>query len=92
MQGRIDAIQALLFFDTEGSIKQNLETEDEVLNKIILIPEKHYGGIHLFALMWSKSSQGGSFKMPIIYESSILNCALEQKGGVIVAVRMLLKQ
>ncbi|KAK2566816.1 Poly [ADP-ribose] polymerase tankyrase-2 [Acropora cervicornis] len=29
MQGRIDAIQALLFFDTAGSIKQSLETEDE---------------------------------------------------------------
>ncbi|KAL9965899.1 hypothetical protein ACROYT_G029757 [Oculina patagonica] len=29
MQGRIDAIQALLFFDTEGSIKQNLEMENE---------------------------------------------------------------
>lgn len=29
MQGRVDAIQALLFFDTAGSIKQSLETEDE---------------------------------------------------------------
>lgn len=29
MQGRIDAIQALLFFDTAGSIKQSLEMEDE---------------------------------------------------------------
>ena len=27
MQGRVDAIQALLFFDTEGSIKRNLEME-----------------------------------------------------------------
>jgi len=32
MQGRIDAIQALLFFDTEGSIKRNLEMENEVFN------------------------------------------------------------
>ncbi|KAJ7381796.1 hypothetical protein OS493_038977 [Desmophyllum pertusum] len=30
MQGRVDAIQALLFFDTEGSIKQNLEMENKV--------------------------------------------------------------
>ena len=30
MQGRIDAIQALLFFDTEGIIRQNLEMEGEV--------------------------------------------------------------
>lgn len=29
MQGRIDAIQALLFFDTGESIKQNLEMENE---------------------------------------------------------------
>lgn len=29
MQGRIDAIQALLFFDTEGIIRQNLEMEGE---------------------------------------------------------------
>ena len=34
MQGRIDAIQALLFFDTEGSIKRNLEMENEVFNLI----------------------------------------------------------
>ena len=32
MQGRMDAIQALLFFDTEGSIKRNLEMENEVFN------------------------------------------------------------
>ena len=31
MQGRMDAIQALLFFDTEESIKRNLEMESEVL-------------------------------------------------------------
>ncbi|XP_015750335.1 PREDICTED: ankyrin repeat, PH and SEC7 domain containing protein secG-like [Acropora digitifera] len=36
MQGRIDAIQALLFFDTAGSIKQSLETEDEVLEIIYI--------------------------------------------------------
>lgn len=30
MQGRIDAIHALLFFDTEGIIRQNLEMEGEV--------------------------------------------------------------
>lgn len=35
MQGRIDAIQALLFFDTDGSIKQNLEMENEVFWKNI---------------------------------------------------------
>ncbi|CAH3027347.1 unnamed protein product [Porites evermanni] len=29
MQGRMDAIQALLFFDTEESIKRNLEMESE---------------------------------------------------------------
>ena len=33
MQGRIDAIQALLFFDTEGNIRQNLEMESEVLGQ-----------------------------------------------------------
>ena len=31
MQGRMDAIQALLFFDTEESIKRNLEMESEIL-------------------------------------------------------------
>ena len=31
MQGQIDAIQALLFFDTEGNIRQNLDMESEVL-------------------------------------------------------------
>ena len=31
MQGRMDAIQALLFFDTEESIKRNLEMGSEVL-------------------------------------------------------------
>ena len=35
MQGRIDAIQALLFFDTEESIKRNLEMENEVLSKAV---------------------------------------------------------
>lgn len=40
MQGRIDAIQALLFFDTAGSIKQSLEMEDEVLETSIFISEK----------------------------------------------------
>ena len=35
MQGRIDAIQALLFFDTEESIKRNLEMENEVLSKTV---------------------------------------------------------
>ena len=38
MQGRIDAIQALLFFDTEGSIKRNLEMENEVFN--LSLPER----------------------------------------------------
>ena len=40
MQGRIDAIQALLFFDTAGSIKQSLEMEDEVLEISNFIWEK----------------------------------------------------
>ena len=35
MQGRMDAIQALLFFDTEESIKRNLEMESEVLKNDI---------------------------------------------------------
>ena len=30
MQGRVDAMQALLFFDTEGSIRQNLAMESQV--------------------------------------------------------------
>ena len=39
MQGRMDAIQALLFFDTEESIKRNLEMESEVLkNDISAVP------------------------------------------------------
>ena len=37
MQGRIDAIQALLFFDTEESIKRSLEMENEVLDKNALM-------------------------------------------------------
>ena len=40
MQGRIDAIQALLFFDTAGSIKQSLETEDEVLEIIYIFSSR----------------------------------------------------
>ena len=36
MQGRIDAIQALLFFDTEGIIRQNLEMEGEVFRLYIV--------------------------------------------------------
>ena len=30
MQGRVDAIQALLFFDSEGEIRASLEIESEV--------------------------------------------------------------
>lgn len=37
MQGRIDAIQALLFFDTEGSTRQNLELE----NQVFFLGRKH---------------------------------------------------
>ena len=48
MQGRIDAIQALLFFDTEGSIKRNLEMENEVFN----LRKKN------LVLSWCTGSQG----------------------------------
>ena len=37
MQGRIDAIQALLFFATEESIKRNLEMENKVFEQNIYI-------------------------------------------------------
>ena len=30
MQGRVEAIQALLFFDSEGEIKTSLEMESQV--------------------------------------------------------------
>ena len=50
MQGRIDAIQALLFFDTEGSIKRNLEMENEVFN--LSLPYIKLNG-HWKAHFWS---------------------------------------
>ena len=52
MQGRVDAIQALLFFDTEGSIKRNLEMENEVFNlrKNLSHFELNVTGKHIFCL------------------------------------------